>query len=85
MVEVRIRVGGFGSTVYTPIQAQAANVISKQIWIWNGAAGSVELLIPAEVSPLSRLDADPALAGAPLPWYLGWLDWVAPPARAADG
>jgi hypothetical protein len=25
------------------------------------------------------------LTAAPLPWYLAWLDWVAPPAHAADG
>jgi len=102
--KVRVKVG---ATVYTPTQAEAANIIQKQIWIWNGtnydtcaddappcnlkyfqsfwvnvlpgAAGqTVELLIPAEASTVSQA------APASLPWYLGWLDWVAPPARAAD-
>ncbi|AUB82329.1 hypothetical protein THSYN_16160 [Candidatus Thiodictyon syntrophicum] len=32
--KVRVRVNG--STIYTPSEAAAANVLSNQIWIWNG-------------------------------------------------
>lgn len=32
---VRIRVG---SQVYTPSEAQTAEILSKQIWLWNGAS-----------------------------------------------
>lgn len=51
-----------------------------------GASGqTIELLIPAEVS-LFTSQVEPAtsetLAAQPLPWYLGWLDWMAPPAAA---
>jgi len=44
-----------------------------------GASQTIELLIPAEASTVSQA------APASLPWYLGWLDWVSAPARAADG
>ncbi len=108
---VRIRVGGAGGTIYTPSQAQAADILSNQIWIWNGSAYqtwddtvqpgnlqyfksfwvnvlpgafglTVELLIPAEKSNLSQ--ASPAVEPGALPWYLAWLDLVAPPAQAGE-
>ena len=45
---------------------------------------TIELLIPAEASTLSQASptGTETLATAKLPWYLGWLDWVAPPAAA---
>lgn len=120
--KVRIRING-SSTTYTPSQAAnlatgddaAGNVnppvLSKQIWIWNGASydtyddtaqpgnlryfqsfwvnvlpaadgQTIELLIPKLPSTISR--ANPAGSAPALPWYLAWLDLIAPPARAAD-
>lgn len=35
--QVRIRVGGSNGTIYTPTQAAVANILSNQIWIWNGS------------------------------------------------
>ncbi len=32
--QVRVRVNG--TTLYTPSEAQATNILSSQIWIWNG-------------------------------------------------
>ncbi|MEI6334172.1 MAG: IPT/TIG domain-containing protein [Methylococcaceae bacterium] len=62
----------------------------KSFWInvLPGAFGhTIELLIPAEQSTLSRNQALPAnreqLATVAMPWYLGWLDWVVSPAAAA--
>ena len=60
----------------------------KSFWVnvLPGAFGlTVELLIPAEASSLARATptAIEPLASAKLPWYLAWLDWVAPPAQAA--
>ena len=62
----------------------------KSFWInvLPGAFGhTIELLIPAEQSTLSRNQALPAngeqLATAAMPWYMGWLDWVVSPAAAA--
>ena len=124
--KVRIRVDGSASTL-TPTQANAANIVSNTVNIWNdtgtgynslkdvapspatpnlqyfksfwvnvlpGAAGhTVELLIPAEQSTLSYLQAAPdqlaqtaTLESMPtfeMPWYLGWLDLVVSPAAAA--
>jgi len=34
--QVRVRVNG--TLVYTPSEAQAAGILSNQIWVWNGAA-----------------------------------------------
>ena len=63
----------------------------KSFWInvLPGAFGhTIELLIPAEQSTLSRNHAVPtnfeALASVDMPWYLGWLDWVVSPATAAS-
>ena len=63
----------------------------KSFWInvLPGAFGhTIELLIPAEQSTLSRNHAAPtsfeALASVNMPWYLGWLDWVVSPATAAS-
>ena len=63
----------------------------KSFWInvLPGAFGhTIELLIPAEQSTLSRNHAVPtnfeALASVDMPWYLGWLDWVVSPAVAAS-
>jgi hypothetical protein len=53
----------------------------KSFWVkvLPGAFGlTVELLIPAEASTLSQVRPDA------LPWYLVWLDWLAPPARAVE-
>lgn len=36
--DVRIRVGGAGGAIYTPSQAEAANILGSQIWIWNGSS-----------------------------------------------
>ena len=60
----------------------------KSFWVnvLPGAFGlTVELLIPAEASSLTQATptAIEPLASAKLPWYLAWLDWVAPPAQAA--
>jgi hypothetical protein len=59
----------------------------KSFWInvLPGAFGqTIELLIPAEAAPLSQAEpaATESLAARNLPWYLGWLDWIAPPAAA---
>ena len=62
----------------------------KSFWVnvLPGAFGhTVELLIPAEQSTLSFNQAAPAnleqLATIEMPWYMGWLDCVIPPAAAA--
>ena len=62
----------------------------KSFWVnvLPGAFGhTIELLIPAEQSTLSRNQAAPAngeqLATVAMPWYMGWLDWVVSPAAAA--
>lgn len=60
----------------------------KSFWVnvLPGAFGqTVELLIPAQASTLTQATptAIEPLASAELPWYLAWLDWVAPPAQAA--
>jgi len=62
----------------------------KSFWVnvLPGAFGhTIELLIPAEQSTLTRNQALPAnleqLATAEMPWYLGWLDFVVSPATAA--
>lgn len=36
--QVRVRVGGLDGQVYTPSEADAAQLVDKQIWIWNGAS-----------------------------------------------
>ena len=36
--QVRVRVGGVGGQVYTPSEAFDAELVNKQIWIWNGAS-----------------------------------------------
>jgi len=34
--QVRVRVGGDGGNLYTPTEAFGAEIVNKQIWIWNG-------------------------------------------------
>ena len=36
--QVRVRVGGLDGQVYTPSAAFDAELVNKQIWIWNGAS-----------------------------------------------
>ena len=36
--QVRVRVGGIDGEVYTPSEAFDADLVNKQIWIWNGAS-----------------------------------------------
>ena len=68
----------------------------KSFWVnvLPGAVGhTVELLIPAEQSTLSYLQAAPdqlaqtatleSMPTVEMPWYLGWLDLVVSPAAAA--
>jgi hypothetical protein len=57
----------------------------KSFWVnvLPAASGkTVELLIPALKSTLSQVS--PAEAAPTLPWYLAWLDLLAPPARADE-
>lgn len=51
----------------------------KSFWVkvLPGASGkTIELLIPAEVSTMGQAQPEG------LPWYLAWMDWLAPPAAA---
>ena len=72
----------------SPTQGNLQYFKSFFVNVLPGAFGhTIELLIPAEQSTLSRNQALPAnpeqLATLEMPWYLGWLDWVVSPAAAA--
>ena len=88
---------GYNSfTDVTPSPATPNLQYFKSFWVnvLPGAVGhTVELLIPAEQSTLSYLQAAPdqlaqtatleSMPTVEMPWYLGWLDLVVSPAAAA--
>ncbi len=87
--EVNIWNGTTYDTISDVLPASFENLrYFQSFWVnvLPGAFGqTIELLIPVEVSTKTS-QAGPAatesLAAPHRPWYLGWLDWVVPPAAA---
>ena len=71
---------GTGYVYPTDLAPSLGNLLYfKSFWVkvLPGASGkTIELLIPAEVSTIGQWQPEG------LPWYLAWLDWLAPPAAA---